>query len=86
MNATAGGKEQVPHVDFMFNEETKLSDDSKAVAAHPYFTMVTIGEYTVFWILESSHRYAGVKANVRHGLGKSQELRLIFIPPWSIII
>jgi len=85
MNASKYGTNQIAHVDYMFKDGTPLASDD-SVLHPPYFAVATTADPTPLWILEKSHTFAGRDASSRAKLAPLHELRLIFIPPWSIFI
>jgi len=52
----------------------------------PYFAEVTAGEPTPLWILPNSHRYVAKSEEVHKVMATCNDLRLIYVPVWSIII
>ena len=76
---------QIPHYEFSFSTKNELSPNGSL--RHPlYFCMVTGKKYAPLWVLEGSHFFVGVKYETMKELGKVHQLRLIYVPPNSILV
>ena len=84
-NATKLIPVQVPHYDYAFRIDTELAHDGSA--RYPSYFAIASGEKHVpFWFLEGSHKLLYKSCNDMLNIGKACELRLVYMPEYSLAI
>lgn len=78
-------KTQIGHLDFHLPEAMELNADGSAKHP-PYFAMVTGPNHVPLWGIEGSHKWSHKPRSEQNILGKVMRMKLMYVPPWSVII
>ena len=83
--ASVSTRRQVGHRDLPFSTGEPIASNGSSLLP-PYFSIVTFNETVPFWVAEDSHKYLHKSFTDMKKLGNLLPLRLIYIPPWSLLL
>lgn len=75
----------IGHLDFVFDKSVELAENG-SIKYPPYFLIVTANEGAPIWIAEGSQKFINTSVEEMKSFGKKYTMRLVRIPPWSLII